>query len=140
MTRDDIERAERTTRARALLMTIAAVVLLLNLYLQFGDPDYVGANARGGSWIMVVGIWLFILWNGGGLNRNPTVCAIVNDELSLHNRRRALAGGFYAAIAAGLAIYVAQWWLAMSAGDALKIVTAAGLSTALLRYAWLEWR
>ena len=140
MTRNDIQRAEQTARARAVLMALAAFVLLLNLYLQFGDPAYVAANARGGSWIVVIGIWAFILWNGGGLNRNPTICAIINDELSLSNRSRALAAGFYAAILAGLAVYVAQWWYAISAGDALKIVTAATMSVALARFAWLEWR
>ena len=140
MTRNDIRLAEHTARARAIIMAIAALVLLLNLWLQFGDPAYVSANARGGSWIVVIGIWLFLLWNGGGLNRNPAVCAIINDELSLSNRSRAIAAGFYAAIVAGLAAYVAQWWYAISAGDALKIVTAIPMAVALARFSWLEWR
>lgn len=36
----DIEQAERMGRARAGLMALAAVILLLNAMLQFGNPNY----------------------------------------------------------------------------------------------------
>jgi hypothetical protein len=65
--------------------------------------------------------------------------ALLNDELSLRNRSTALAAGFYAALAVGLAVYVATWTTQIAAGDAIKLITAAGLATALALYAWLEW-
>jgi hypothetical protein len=140
MNAGDIEKAEGLSRARALLMAIAAAVLALNVVIQFGRPAYVSADARGASWILVIGLWTFILWNGGGLRLRGNMRALLNDELSLQNRARALAAGFYAAVLAALALFVAQWWEPLSAGDALKAVSAAAVCAALLRYAWLEWR
>lgn len=140
MTSNDIEKAEGLSRARALLMAIAAAVLLINLLIQFGHAEYATAGPRGASWIVVVGLWTFILWNGGGLRLRGTMRRLLNDELSLQNRARALAAGFYAGVAASLALFVVQWSQPLSAGDALKAVSAVALAAALLRYAWLEWR
>jgi hypothetical protein len=53
--------------------------------------------------------------------------------LSLQNRSRALALGFYAAVLGSLLLYVAQWYTPIGAGDALKIVSAGPLAVALLR-------
>jgi hypothetical protein len=65
---------------------------------------------------------------------------LLNDELSLQNRARALAAGFYATLATALAVYMAAWRVEIVTGDAIRLVTAAGLSTALFVYAWLEWK
>src|SRR4051794_41366044 len=99
MNANDIERAEGMSRARALLMALAATVMAVNLVLQWGRPAYISADARGASWILVVGLWAFILWNGGGLRLKGRMRALLNDELSLQNRARALAAGFYTAVA-----------------------------------------
>ena len=98
------------------------------------------AGPRGGSWLVLIGLWTLILWNGGGVQPRGRIRALLNDELSLQNRSRALALGFYAAILLALACYVANWRQPIAAGDALKIVSAGAISAALLRYAWLEWR
>jgi hypothetical protein len=137
---DEIEKAERMGRARAGLMAIAAAVLLINVVIQYGNPNYAGSGARGASWLVVIGLWMFILWNGGGLRLRGRMRALLNDELSLQNRARALGAGFYSALAAALILYVVNWSSPVTTGDALKIVTAAGLGAALLWYAWLEWR
>jgi len=136
----DIERAERMGRARAAIMTLAAIVLAINVVIEYGDSEYASAGPRGGSWIVLIGLWTLILWNGGGLRPRGRIRALLNDELSLQNRARALALGFYAAILLALACYLANWRQPIATGDALKIVTAGAISAALLRYAWLEWR
>ncbi|HEX8622322.1 MAG TPA: hypothetical protein VF718_10150 [Allosphingosinicella sp.] len=134
-----IEGAERASRGRAILMAVAAAVLLVNAAIQWGNPDYAEPGVRSGSWILVVAIWMFILANGGGLRLGGRMRALLNDELSLRNRARAIAAGFYLMLAAGLAVYAAAWRVEIAAADALRLVTAAGLSAALLVYAWLEW-
>jgi hypothetical protein len=133
-----VENAERASRGRAILMATAAVVLLINVAIQWGNPHYVEPGVRGGSWIVLIAAWMFILANGGGLRLRGRMRALLNDELSLRNRSRALSAGFYAMLLAGSALFVAQWRLEIVAGDAIKLVTAAGLATALLVYAWLE--
>ena len=134
-----IEGAERASRGRAILMATAGVVLLINVAIQWGNPHYVEAGVRGGSWILLIGLWMFILANGGGLRLGGRMRALLNDELSLRNRAHALAAGFYAMLAAGLAVYAASWRIDIVAGDSIKLITAVGLATALLVYAWLEW-
>jgi hypothetical protein len=134
-----IEGAERASRGRAIVMALAAAVLLLNAVLQWGNKHYVEPGVRGGSWILVVGLWMFILANGGGLRLRGRMRELLNDELSLRNRARALAAGFYAMLVMGLAVFVATWRVEIATGDAVKLIMAAGLATALLVYAWLEW-
>ncbi|HEX8124286.1 MAG TPA: hypothetical protein VF548_01755 [Allosphingosinicella sp.] len=136
---ESIQGAERASRGRAIIMALAGVVLVLNTGLQYGDPDFVEPGIRGGSWILIVCIWMFILAHGGGLRMTRRMRQLLNDELSLRNRARAVAAGFYAALAGGLAVYAATWRIDMAAGDSVKLVVSAGLSTALLVYAWLEW-
>jgi hypothetical protein len=134
-----IEGAERASRGRAIIMAIAAAVLLINAVIQVGDPNYVRPGVRSGSWILVVGLWMFILANGGGLRLRGRMRELLNDELSLRNRARAVAAGFYVTLGAALAIYLATWRVEIAAGDAIKLISAAGLATALFVYAWLEW-
>jgi len=140
MTMNDVERADRMSRARAALMALAAAVLLINVVIQYGHSEYSGPGVRGASWLVMIGLWAFILWNGGGFRRDPRVCELLNDELSLQNRARALAAGFYAGIAAALFVYVLDWSTPVPTGDALKIVSGGAMAIALACYAALEWR
>src|SRR5687768_14986377 len=116
-----IEGAERASRGRAVLMAIAAAVLLLCAALQWGNPDYLRPGARGGSWILLIALWMFLLANGGGLRLRGRMRELLNDELSLRNRARALAAGFYATLAAGLAVYAAGWQVEIATGDAIRL-------------------
>lgn len=136
----EIEKAERMRSGRATIMMLAAVILPFNAWLQYGAPEYSAAGGRGGSWLVLIGLWAIILWNGGGLRPRGRLRALLNDELSLQNRSRAIEAGFYAAILTALILFVANWSTSVATGDALKIVSASALSIALARYAWLEWR
>jgi hypothetical protein len=140
MVERDVEKAERLSRVRAGFMGLAALILLFNCYLQYGDPHYGSSNVRGASWLVLIGLWTLILWNGGGLRLRGRLRALMNDELSLQNRSRALSFGFYAAIVAALLLYVVNWSAPIGTGDALKIVSAVAVSAALACYACLEWR
>jgi len=135
-----VESAERTARGRAAIMTLAAATLLLNAVLVIGDPKYAEPSWRGGTWILVTLAWLFLLANGGGLRLRGRMRELLNDELSIQNRGKAYAWGFVATLLAGVAIYLAAWSRDISVADALRLTTAAGLATALLRFAWLEWK
>jgi protein-S-isoprenylcysteine O-methyltransferase Ste14 len=134
-----VEGAERASRGRATIMAIAAIVLLINAAIQMGDPDYVRPGVRGASWVVLAGLWMFLLANGGGLRLRGRMRELLNDELSLRNRARAVTAGFYVMLGAALAVYLATWRVEIAAGDAIKLISAAGLATALLVYARLEW-
>lgn len=136
----EVERAERATRSRALLMVVAAIVLAINVLIQWGKPAYQAADVRAASWLVLIGLWVLILATGGGLALRGRMRQLLNDELTLQNRARALAFGFYAAMAAALAAFVLSWYGAVATGDALKLVSGSGVVAALLRFAWLEMR
>ena len=140
MNKVTVEGAEHTARGRAALMTLAAAVLLLNAVLVIGDPRYAEPSWRGGTWIFVTLVWLFLLANGGGLRLRGRMRELLNDELSLQNRASAYAWGFVAALLAGIAVYLAAWRGDFTVADAIRLTTAGGLATALLRFAWLEWK
>jgi hypothetical protein len=137
---DSIERAERASRGRAAIMVLAAIVFLINAIIEFGHPAYSLPGVRGAIWPLIVLAWLAIVANGGGFRMRRELCDVMNDELSLHNRARATAIGFYATNIAAVAVYYASWKVTMLPGDALQLVTGIGISAALLVYAWLEWR
>ena len=140
MMKSEIEKVERAGRARALLMALGAVILPLNIFLEFGDDRYQRAGDRSAIWLLMITLWMFLLWTGGGLRMPTRLRALLNDELSLRNRSSALQAGFYYATAGALAVFVINWWAPLATGDALKIVTGLAVSGALLHYAWLEWR
>src|SRR3954463_15436292 len=119
-----IEGAERASRGRAIVMAMAAGGRLITPAIQWGDPHYVEPGVRAGSWIFVIAVWMFILANGGGLRLRGRMRALLNDELSLRNRARAVAAGFYAMLAAGLGVYAATWGTEVATGDAIKLITA----------------
>ena len=134
-----IERAERASRGRAAIMALAAIVYLIKAIIDFGHPAYSQPGWRGAIWPVIIVAWLLLVASGGGLRVGLKLRELMNDELSLHNRARATAAGFYATNIAAVGVYYASWRVPMMAGDMLQLVTGIGVSTALLVYAWLEW-
>jgi hypothetical protein len=135
-----VERAERASRGRAAVMALAAIVFIINAVIDFGHPAYSLPGWRGAIWPIVVLLWLLLVASGGGLRVSAKLRALMNDELSLHNRARAMAVGFYATNITAVGVYYASWRVPMLPGDILQLVTGIGVSAALLVYAWLEWR
>jgi hypothetical protein len=135
-----VERAERASRGRAAIMAIAALVFMINAIIDFGNPAYSLPGWRGAIWPLIVLTWLLIVASGGGLRASRKLRELMNDELSLQNRARATAIGFYATNVAAVGVYYASWRVPMLPGDALQLVTGIGISVALIVYAWLEWR
>jgi hypothetical protein len=133
----DIQRAENKSRGRAAVMILAAIVFMINAIIDFGHPAYSTPGWRGGIWPAICLAWLFIVGFGGRIGR---LRGLINDELSLRNRAQATAVGFYATNIAAVSVYYASWRVPMLMGDALQLVTAIGISAALLAYAWLELR
>lgn len=141
MTASDIEKAERVSRARSLIMAIAAVVLLIQAVLGVGDEaDSMTPVLRHASWGVMILFWLVILATGGWLRLRPGFRSLINDEVALAHRAAALQAGFWTAMLLALAIYFASLNWAISLRDGLRILTDVSIAAALIRYAWLELR
>lgn len=135
-----VERAERASSLRAAFMAVGAFIVALNAWLQWGNANSLRPGGPSALWVLLVVAWTAVLATGGGLALGKRMRALINDELSLRNRARAIAAGFYAMLAAALALYFLAWKADVASGDAVRAIAAAGLSTALLTYSRLEQR
>jgi hypothetical protein len=130
-------RAERAARARAALLATGAVIVAVTAFLRTTDTS---ATAEGVGWILLMAAWSIVLATGGGLALSGQMRALLNDELSIANRGRAITWGFFASLAAATVVLLAAPHVAIDLAGGVRIVTAAGLAVAMLRYALLEWR
>ena len=141
MTASDIDKADRISRARALIMAIAAIVLLIQAALGVGDEaSSMTPVLRNATWGIMILFWLIILATGGGLQLGRNLRSLLNDEVSLANRGLALQTGFWAAMLLGLIVYFASLYWPIPVRSGLRIVTNLSIAAALIRYAWLELR
>lgn len=139
MTRTDIDRAEHYSSTRAALMAAMAAILLISAVIGFGDEaSSMRPWLRHGIWAAMIGLWLVILATGGWLNLKRSIRSVMNDEVSLLNRSKALQAGFWAASLLGIALYFATLRWELGAREAIRILIDGALAVALLRYAWLE--
>ena len=137
----DVAKAERHSRARSILMALMAVILLISAAIGFGDGSSdMTPWLRHGSWGVMILLWLVILATGGGLALRRSVRSLMNDEVALANRAKALQAGFWTAMLVGLALYFASLEWAISPREALRILVDLAIAAALFRYAWLELR
>lgn len=133
-----VEKAERASNLRAAFMAAGALILAINAWAQWGSAEALRPGFSSGLWIAMVVTWTAVLATGGGLALGKRMRALLNDEMSLRNRARAIAAGFYAMLAAALGLCFFAWNAQVAAGDAVRLVAATGLSTALFVYSWLE--
>ena len=141
MTLSDIELAERQARARALIMAVMAVVLLILGLLGWEDAaSSMTPMLRHGAWAATILFWLLILATGGWLRLSRNVRSVMNDGVSLANRSLALQTGFWTAMLLAVALYFASLEWALSLREGMRILTDVAIAAALIRYAWLELR
>jgi hypothetical protein len=134
-----IATAERATRVRAGFMAAAGLIIALVGFQPIEASD-AGFGSGDVGWLALVALWLLVLATGGWLRLDRATRALLNDELAQANRASALRSGFFAAMLAGMILYLLSWWLPVSVREVIRMVTAAGIGIALLHYAWREWR
>ena len=135
-----VEQADRNSRNRGMLMAIAAIVQLTLALFSGLDPAGTTDPVRGAVWAVLTLLWLILLATGGGVLLSRQVRSMMNDEVSLLNRRRAVETGFWTAMAAAIALYFASYAWPVPVRAALAILTEVAIAAALIRYAWLELR
>jgi hypothetical protein len=140
MTPNEIQQAERHSRTRASLMAAMAAILAINAFIGFGETNSMTPMLRHGLWGVMIALWLVILATGGGLRLSRNVRSLINDEVALANRSRALQAGFWTAAVGGVALYYASLEWELTVREGLRILLHGTIAAALLRYAWLELR
>ena len=134
-----VELAERKASARAVVMALLAVVLAGTATFGFDNPVN-DAGMRAVAWLVELGLAVAVLMSGGGLMLSRELRALMNDELSRANRRRAIGFGFFAGLAVMTVLYVAAGVTPIDLRAALRLASGLAVAAALGRYAMLEWR
>ena len=140
--RSPVEIADQFSRRR---VTLIAVATLVFLGIQVIAGPFWGVS-RGTPYIAQLG-WainafalLLMLAIGSGLLRNRRVRALVDDEVSRHNREMGIIAGYWLAMATAMGLYVATAFRTFTAREALYLVVTPSVGVALLTFCYLEWR
>lgn len=134
--------AERFARRRAGVATAMAVVFLAAQAGSFHDdlPMNRPQTLHLAAWIVWAGALLFLLAWGGGLLRGAKMRAVLNDETTIDHRRRAMATGFWAAIATAFLVYGLSFFEPVSVREGVRLVITFAVALALFRFGMLERR
>lgn len=140
----DVEKAEKLGRRRARVMMVQALLFVSWQGLFFSgvaqDPERVVNQVKISAWMVWAVALLVLLATGGGLIRGRKVRALLEDELTRSHRTRAYVYGFWAAMGSALGLYAVNLFEPVSARETIHIVLSAGIGTALILFAALDWR
>lgn len=132
-----IEKAERITRKRAILLLMLALILIILAVIGYSKAIFPSAIA---TWAVLA---LLVAANLTPLHarlRRDGLGRLMEDEVTAANRKDALVAGFWALIAATLALgLIGDTWHLDSFSGA-RMVMSAGLATALTVFAARELR
>ena len=127
------DRAERLTRHRSLAAIVMGTLLIATQGWRMDDG---GAGPVGWAATGIVTV-AFLLW-ASGLFRGRALRGILNDESSDLSRRRALTIAFWNMMATALVCYGLTYVKDYGPRDAIQIVMAVGMSSALIAFGVAE--
>ena len=134
-----VEKAERKSRARAILSYLLAAMLLVSAVLAIAGHSE-GAS-RLAPWFVMIGLTALNLtslpfrWRSYG-----EVFKLMNDETTRDHRRSSFAAGFWAMFAAAVVVMIIASFSPIDAVAIGRITITAGLTAALVAFATLELR
>ena len=141
----ETQKAEWASQFRSVLMAAMAVVLLGHAW-SVDDTTGMDPVLHHGGWALSILAYLLLIalpaWRGKGslFEFTRRIVRIMDDEVSMANRSRALQAGFWTAMLLGLVLYFVSLEWELGLRHTLRILVNVSLAVALLRYAWLELR
>ena len=137
------ETAEALSWRRARALPALAVIFLAQQasYLNMpAQPDRPVDHLKIGAWLVLSIVLLAGLATGGAWFRPREVRELVNDESTRAHRQASLVYGFWAAMAAAIALYVINMVEPVSGREAVHVTVSAAIGVALIRFGMLERR
>lgn len=134
-----VERAHHLSRKRALLVGITGVlfgVLSVALWPRYADP--VDGRALFALWVVYALAALLLIFTGGAIFIRHRVRALMNDEITLAHRRRAISIGFGASALTAVVILVVPSLSTLAPRAASYSILSAGIVAALCSFAYFE--
>ena len=139
----DVEMADRLSRRRSRVIPLLALLFISGQAMYFGtvaEPMRNVDAVRIAAWLVWALALLLLLATGGGFFRKKSVRALMEEDVTLENRRRGIAFGFWTAMLSAVALYPLAMMEEVTAREAVHIVVTFGIGAALLRFAILERR
>lgn len=142
MSAEEMALAEKLTRRRARGLIISGIFFLSMMARSLGAdfpasrPDTVKLAA----WIVWAAALFLALAAGGGLLRGRTVRALMNDESTIDNRRRAIVTGYWAMVLSAFALYAITLYEPISGREVIRLLLSAAVGASIIRFGILEQR
>jgi hypothetical protein len=139
------ERIEHLQRRRTRLLFFQGIFFLVWQTLYFSAAHETAGTADGGH----VKVAAYVVWSivllafigtGGGYLQPKAVRAVLNDEVTIANRRSAMVTGYWVSMLVAIACYLLSFFETMTAREVIHIVLTAGVASALISLAVLERR
>ena len=92
------------------------------------------------AWLALSVVLLAALATNGAWFQPRAVREAINDESTRAHRQASLVYGFWAAMAASLALYVINMFELVSGRDAIHVILSVAIAAALIRFGMLERR
>lgn len=141
----DVERADRKSRGRAVLFSLAAAAFAASSLLDahsgmfFRDVKPWSEESASRFYWVIESVLMALLILTGGIGPRR-IRRLMNDDVTIRNRSRALSCGFCAALVSALAVLAVPQVSHITAAGAAFVVTASALFVSLAVFAVLELR
>jgi hypothetical protein len=137
-----VDLADRLARRRARIFTMLGIYFLAGQAVFFPDMFQPNGAARFkiAAWLVWALVLLLVLATGGGWSRGRAVRRLMEDEVTLANRRKAYSVGFWAAAGACVLVYLLTMIEPVSGREAVHLILTAAVAGALLSFAKFERR
>jgi hypothetical protein len=138
----DVEEAERLSRRRASMLIAMTSLFAVQQIAFYSEPpgDRVVDYVRIGSWVLLVGVLLAALLTGGFWLRSRAIRALIDDEVTVANRAKAVSLAFGASMTMAIALFVFAPPLALTAREVIHLIVSTGLVVGIFRFGQLERR
>ena len=142
MKRSEVEQAERFSRQRAALLPAFAVLLIVQqgAFIAGGGGTGRYAVISGVTWMLMAALMILISATGGWFLAGKPVRDLMNDETAMVARRKSHSLGFINAMITAVLLYALTFFKDISAREAIVVIAAVGLSSALLSFGIFERR
>ncbi|HEY1124648.1 MAG TPA: hypothetical protein VGE65_03370 [Sphingobium sp.] len=140
------DQVDRITRRRARIATVMGVLFISTQGFRVANDQMTETARRPVEYVQFFAstFWLlmllvFILF-GGGLWRSKSIRAMLHDEGTEENRRRAMASGFWAMMTGAAVCYALTFYEPVQTREAVHVIITIGVGVTLLRFGVLERR
>lgn len=140
--REDHIQAERYSRQRAAYLPAFAIILIVQqgAFILGGGGDGRHAVFIGAVWMFMAATMLLVAMTGGWLFARRPIRELMNDEGTVAARRKSHSLGFINAMLVSVILYALTFLKDFTAREAIVIIFAMGLSSALLSFGFMERR